>query len=503
MIIPKRIDTDAQENLNEVEKKLDTIFEELLSNCNKDNSIKKFDHIVKSKLDYNGLLPISKSFEGERILSLSKTWMILILIKITKGKKQQNEFLYLVNSSLTHNLNDYNQYKNFYEDYCEILFSDEEAISRINLNPKLKSKIDININHDQLKSYYIYLLFNPRYFQKTFLDELQKIKKIFVNESTNYETDTKNKKKKKKTNNDKDEILDGNDIKENLEKEKINNQSNKKCERINKIVQRRLKYAKKRKESRKYDKIQNKSQKEKKGDNIDDDVNYLGKDKNPEEKKLKKNLQNNKISKYFIKSENKKYIEDSDEKEQMPKYKYKSGKINKNNRENKEEKGEKLNKTEKKTFYKTKKINNMSDKEERKGNSINWGKKINRKSKFTHKSIKNYRKKKNKKIGNISKSKKVIFNNNEEDIISEDETNNNNLVKLNTSKSESNKEDSENIDEALREMDIKDALEGYLGHVDINDLFQNSKIKEIFNLKSEDSESDIYLEDDDDDYYYN
>ena len=52
-------------------------------------------------------------------------------------------------------------------------------------------------------------------------------------------------------------------------------------------------------------------------------------------------------------------------------------------------------------------------------------------------------------------------------------------------------------------MDIKDALEGYLGNVDINDLFQNSKIKEIFNLKSEDSESDIYLEDDDDDYYYN
>ena len=157
---------DFEEYLIEEEKKLDIIYKELLENNENKNTIKKFDSIVKSKIYYRGLFPCSKSYEGESLLTLSKTWMILILIKITKGKTQKEQFLQLVNSSLTHELNEYNEYKDFYIEQCELLFSDDEALRQINLNPKTPKKLDNSIEHEELKNYYIYLLNRMKYFKK-------------------------------------------------------------------------------------------------------------------------------------------------------------------------------------------------------------------------------------------------------------------------------------------------------------------------------------------------
>ena len=104
---------------------LDSIFEKLSKNKEESKTLKKLEQLLKSKIDFKHLLPASKSFEGENLLTLSKLWMILILIKITRGKKQQDDFLTLVNSSLTHDLNEYEEYRQFFEDQCEQLFSDE------------------------------------------------------------------------------------------------------------------------------------------------------------------------------------------------------------------------------------------------------------------------------------------------------------------------------------------------------------------------------------------
>ena len=111
---------------------LNTIYEKLSKNNSDEKSLKKFEQLMKSKVDFKNLIPSSKSFEGENLLTLSKLWMILILLKINKGKKQQQDFLTLVNSSLTRDLNEYEEYRQFYQDQCEQLFSDEEAIAIIN-----------------------------------------------------------------------------------------------------------------------------------------------------------------------------------------------------------------------------------------------------------------------------------------------------------------------------------------------------------------------------------
>ena len=204
---------DFDEYLAEEEKKLNIIYKELLKNNQDKNAIKKFDRIVKLKIDYRGILPCSKSFEGESLLTLSKTWMVLILIKITKGKTQQEQFLTLVNSSLTHELNEYEEYKEFYEEQCEVLFSDEEAINQINLNPQTPDKIDNGISHEELKNYYIYLLFRPKYFQKVNLNNISKFKKKEEND---------NKNKKRKSNNYKNKEYKTKSNKKN----KSNNSSN-------------------------------------------------------------------------------------------------------------------------------------------------------------------------------------------------------------------------------------------------------------------------------------
>ena len=228
MKLQNEIYIDFNEYLSEEEKKLNIIYKELLKNNEDKNAIQKFDRIVKSKIDYRGILPCSKSYEGESLLTLSKTWMVLILIKITKGKPQQEQFLTLVNSSLTRELNEYEEYKEFYEEQCEVLFSDEEAINQINVNPQTPEKIDNSISHDELKNYYIYLLFRPKYFQTVNLNAVSKYQKKEENGNINKnrksdiyknkEYKTKSNKKNKSNNSSKIDIENKSDTEDIDEK---------------------------------------------------------------------------------------------------------------------------------------------------------------------------------------------------------------------------------------------------------------------------------------------
>ena len=170
--------SNYEKNLKKEEEMLNSIFEKLIKNKDEEKSLKKLDQLIKSKIDIKNILPSTKSFEGENILTLSKFWMILILIKITKGKRQQDDFLTLVNSSLTHDLNEYKEYREFFEEQCEILFSDDEAIRRINKNPKMETKLDNPSKHEEIRNNYIYLLYRPEYFKKIKLDGISKIKKV-------------------------------------------------------------------------------------------------------------------------------------------------------------------------------------------------------------------------------------------------------------------------------------------------------------------------------------
>ena len=206
--------SNYDKNLKKEEEILDSIFQNLTKNREEKKSLKKLEQLIKSKLDIKNLLPCSKSFEGENLLTLSKFWMILILIKITKGKKQQDDFLTLINSSLTHDLNEYEEYLQFFEEQCEQLFSDEEAIDRINSNPQIKTKLEKPSEHEEIRSNYIYLLFRPNYFQKIQLEGISKTKKL-------EKKSNKGKSKSRsinKSKSGKDEIIYLNDSEESDEK---------------------------------------------------------------------------------------------------------------------------------------------------------------------------------------------------------------------------------------------------------------------------------------------
>ena len=208
--------SNYDKNLKKEEEILDSIFRKLTKNREEKNSLKKLEQLIKSKLDIKNLLPSSKSFEGENLLTLSKFWMILILIKITKGKKQQNDFLTLVNSSLTHDLNEYEEYLEFFMEQCEQLFSDDEAIDRINSNPLTKTKFEKPTEHEEIRNNYIYLLFRPNYFKKIQLEGISKMKKL---EKKSNKSRSKSKSRSvNKSRSGKDEIIYINDSEESDEK---------------------------------------------------------------------------------------------------------------------------------------------------------------------------------------------------------------------------------------------------------------------------------------------
>ena len=375
--------TDLDDFLIEEEKKLNIIYKELLNNSKNKNSIKKFDRIIKSKLECRGLLPCSKSYEGESLLTLSKTWMVLILIKISNGKKQQEDFLTLVNSSLTHELNEYNEYKEFYEEQCELLFSDEEAITLINLHPNIMNKIDINISHEELKTYYIYLLYKPKYFQKINIDGLSKIKKFNkdekkkkydtkINYTSTYDlgSNSYSEYDEKGDRLDEKDMISKNRSRDNeisytvrgKYKRKLNNYEKNK---MTGIVNNRIKLAKKREEIRKTEKKPKKNIRLKSNynstesdDEEDEDISEDYKNAKKNKNKRKKYINDNKNK--YINKKNKYFYEDEEE---TPK---KSNK-NKKNRKQKEREREREKSAKK---YKNKKNKNKED-DKRKKESIN------------------------------------------------------------------------------------------------------------------------------------
>jgi hypothetical protein len=224
--------SNLDEFLEEEEEKLKQIYEELLENNQDKAAIKKFDRIVKLNLDYKGLIPCSKSFQGENLLTISRLWMILILLKITKGKSQQSDFLTLINASLTHELNEYIDYKEFFNQQCELLFSDEEAINQINLNPKLKNKIDSSITHDELKDYYIYLLYRPYSFQKVSLDGMEKMRKTDKDENKNKKRKSGNSYKDSKDSRNKTKVSNRTSIRSKIVTETSEDEDDEKGDRL-------------------------------------------------------------------------------------------------------------------------------------------------------------------------------------------------------------------------------------------------------------------------------
>ena len=304
---PNKKYIDYDEYLKKEEKNLDAIYNDLLKDNEDKSAIKKFDRIVKSNIDYNGILPCSKSYQGESLLTLSKTWMIIILLKINKGRAQQDQFLTLVNSSLTHELNEYEEYRNFFDDQCELLFSEEEAIKGINLNPKLPKKLTRNISHEDLRNYYIYLLFKPQYFQKNDYEQMSKPQK------RKYEKKEmeRSKSKSNKSKNDNKKSINDEDIDLESEKDSENDEKGDRLDENDMISKNRTKQPKKKvseknkktpsitKEKEKINK--RKSEKDDKDyRTINDIINGKKKSENKEDKKKKK------------KSVDKSYIEDED-----------------------------------------------------------------------------------------------------------------------------------------------------------------------------------------------
>ena len=320
--------SNYDKNLKKEEEILDSIFQNLTKNREEKKSLKKLEQLIKSKLDIKNLLPCSKSFEGANLLTLSKFWMILILIKITKGKKQQDDFLTLINSSLTHDLNEYEEYLQFFEEQCEQLFSDEEAIDRINSNPQIKTKLEKPSEHEEIRSNYIYLLFRPNYFQKIQLEGISKTKKL-------EKKSNKGKSKSRsinKSKSGKDEIIYLNDSEESDEKGDRLDEN----DMISKI-----KEIKKNKNRR--GKSKTSSFKKKKEEDDDEENEEKGRYKN---KKMEKNSSSIKIDrrrKKKEKNEDDEEINSDNEKEKSSSkdtYK-KRGRKPKNKNEEKNEKGKK------------------------------------------------------------------------------------------------------------------------------------------------------------------
>ena len=169
--------------ISEIENKIGTIYKKLLHKSGDKSSINSFNKIIKNFIDINKtLLPISKSLEGDILLTSSKIWMIIILIKISQSNQKQIDFLTLVDTSLTHLLNEYVEYKQFFIEQCEILFDDKLAISKINGNPKFQGILKINEDHENVKNNFIYLLSQVKKFKKSEFDLTKKIKSSVINQ---------------------------------------------------------------------------------------------------------------------------------------------------------------------------------------------------------------------------------------------------------------------------------------------------------------------------------
>ena len=510
---------EIDEYLKDEEKKMNIIYKELLKNNQDKKSITKFDRIVKSKLDYKGPIPCSKSYEGETLLTLSKTWMIIILIKINKGKAQKNEFLTLVNSSLTHELNEYEEYKEFYEQQCEMIFSSEEARKQINLNPNLSSKLDTSITKDELRKYYIYLLFKPQYFKKFELDGISKNKKNdYKNKNISKDNKRQRNSRTKKSsmtkielisdseeNDEKGDRLDEKDmISKNRAKKSLkgtkNKKSSNKIQKKNYLEEERLDYNKiinkrnssiKRKDKTKKGKSQNKRKNSR---------NYLNKENNKseetieiseDEEYIKKNVNQKKLND----KKNNKTHEVYDEKEKLNKKENKR-ENRKDKKKKKEKEKEKKNRTSAERIYELLGIdkNLIEEESEEKDNNVAEMKKKTKKrststvpKKKKEKQIKSKKndshknQKKNKE--KIKKEKKKVKSKTDDEDISFDEDSLDIFTNSNLTDDSNIYGDNLNFlsetEKIKLDNEIKTAMKGDLNEIDLEGILEDSNLEGI------------------------
>ena len=513
---------------------LDTIYKKLSKNKTDEKSLKKFEQLMKSKVDFKNLIPSSKSFEGENLLTLSKLWMILILLKINKGKKQQQDFLTLVNSSLTRDLNEYEEYRQFYEDQCEQLFSDEEAITLINKNPRKEKKLEKPSSHEEARNNYIYLLYRPEYFKKIDVESFSKIKKVkdksksrSSNKTSSYIEDL-TKEDETDENDEKGDRLNEEDMLSNVltkikalkekEKNKDKNKFRTATNKKNKKVEEEKddsedKKIKKKKRGRKTEKKKIKSLTDDEDNSIDEDISsdndYDKKNKHNKKDKNKKEKEND-IKKYNKKKDKKK----KDSKEEQTTEEEEEEKT-KNKKLNKKEKSKDKDKDKRKSNKRNKAAESIyallgikqsesksSEKEEkeeksRKSKSVPPIKKEKQKQKDKKTKIKEDKKDTTKSSGRRGRQKKKKIEEEEEE--EEDEYTSDSLSDLSGNNKYEDDLDKFGEDEKkLMEREIKAALEGRgdeLG-MDFDNFLEGSKAEGLsldhFNSNESDMDLDEY-----------
>ena len=513
---------------------LDTLYKKLSKNKSDEKSLKKFEQLMKSKVDFKNLIPSSKSFEGENLLTLSKLWMILILLKINKGKKQQQDFLTLVNSSLTRDLNEYEEYRQFYEDQCEQLFSDEEAITLINKNPRKEKKLEKPSSHEEARNNYIYLLYRPEYFKKIDVESFSKIKKVkdksksrSSNKTSSYIEDL-TKEDETDENDEKGDRLNEEDMLSNVltkikalkekEKNKDKNKFRTATNKKNKKVEEEKddsedKKIKKKKRGRKTEKKKIKSLTDDEDNSIDEDISsdndYDKKNKHNKKDKNKKEKEND-IKKYNKKKDKKK----KDSKEEQTTEEEEEEKT-KNKKLNKKEKSKEKDKDKRKSNKRNKAAESIyallgikqsesksSEKEEkeeksRKSKSVPPIKKEKQKQKDKKTKIKEDKKDTTKSSGRRGRQKKKKIEEEEEE--EEDEYTSDSLSDLSGNNKYEDDLDKFGEDEKkLMEREIKAALEGRgdeLG-MDFDNFLEGSKAEGLsldhFNSNESDMDLDEY-----------
>ena len=513
---------------------LDTIYKKLSKNKTDEKSLKKFEQLMKSKVDFKNLIPSSKSFEGENLLTLSKLWMILILLKINKGKKQQQDFLTLVNSSLTRDLNEYEEYRQFYEDQCEQLFSDEEAITLINKNPRKEKKLEKPSSHEEARNNYIYLLYRPEYFKKIDVESFSKIKKVkdksksrSSNKTSSYIEDL-TKEDETDENDEKGDRLNEDDMLNNVltkikalkekEKNKDKNKFRTATNKKNKKVEEEKddsedKKIKKKKRGRKTEKKKIKSLTDDEDNSIDEDISsdndYDKKNKHNKKDKNKKEKEND-IKKYNKKKDKKK--KDSKEEqttEEEEEEKTKNKKLNKKEKSKEKDKDKrnsnKRNKAAESIYallgikQSESKSSEKEEKEEksRKSKSVPPIKKEKQKQKDKKTKIKEDKKDTTKSSGRRGRQKKKKIEEEEEE--EEDEYTSDSLSDLSGNNKYEDDLDKFGEDEKkLMEREIKAALEGRgdeLG-MDFDNFLEGSKAEGLsldhFNSNESDMDLDEY-----------
>jgi len=516
---------------------LNTIYEKLSKNNSDEKSLKKFEQLMKSKVDFKNLIPSSKSFEGENLLTLSKLWMILILLKINKGKKQQQDFLTLVNSSLTRDLNEYEEYRQFYQDQCEQLFSDEEAIALINKNPRKEKKLPRPISHEEARNNYIYLLYRPEYFKKVEVESFSKIKKLkdksksrSSNKTSSYVEDL-TKEDETDENDEKGDRLNEDDMidvlakikalkeKENNKgKNKIRTASNKKIKKIEEEKDdSEDKKIKKKRGRRKTENKKRKNITDDEDNSIDEDVSS----NNDYDKKIKHNKkEKNKTEKEKEKEKDKKYNKKKDkrkkdskeeqitEEEEEEKTKNKKSSIKKEKSKEKGEDKRKRNKRKDATesiyallgIQKSESKSSEKEEKSRKSKSVPPIKKEKGKEKQKGKKSKMKEEKKDSKKsgGKRGRAKKQIFEVEEEEE-EEDEYTSDSLSDLSgKNKYEDDLDKFDEDEKKLIEREIKAANEGKIEELDIEiqNLLEGSKAEgfslDHFNSNESDMDIDEY-----------